>query len=401
MKVLKGKSGITVLFRPMKSGLVDFRYYVKCGATDESPAEWGYCHALEHMVFAGTEKRTWRQISRDWEKLGTYYNAHTYHDKTTYEATGLKKHWQQSYEILADMFYNCQFPEERWEDIEKGAVISEIQGCMDNQGDVLEEELYGRALGERYHSIVGGVEVIRSSKISDLTRFYDEYYHGDNIFLLVTGDLTEKQLMKAVNKYDRLRPGATKRKKFRTGFNYGSFKLIDSSAEQVHIHTLMPVVMPKLYRTRIALELGVDCMSQYLFEELREQQGLVYGASASLYWDLPGNLFLLTKTATDMARLEKTQRALKEALNSFPLNGLSAERIQNMKTAEVYSSVNAGEDIDTSATWLWDAWEEEITDEDPYKMHLHTVERLTVESIRSTTRLGIIGRKKLGKLVGS
>ncbi len=401
MKVLKGKSGITVLFRPMKTGLVDFRYYVKCGAADESPAEWGYCHALEHMVFAGTVKRTWLQINRDWEKLGTYYNAHTYHDKTTYEATGLKKHWQTSYEILADMFYNCQFPEERWEDIEKGAVISEIQGCLDDEGDVLEEELYGRALGERYHSIVGGVDVIRNATIQDLTRFYEEYYSGDNVFLVVTGDLTEKQLMKAVNKYDRLQPGKTKRKKFRTSFNYGPFKLVDAGAEQVHIYTLKPVTMPKLYRTRIALGLGVNCLSQYLFEELREKRGLVYGASASLYWDLPGNLFLQTKTATDMGRLDKTQRALREAIHSFTQDGLSAERIRNMKMSEVYSTINAGEDIDSSATWLWDAWEEEVTDEDPYKMHLRTIERLTEESIRSTTRLGVIGKNKLGKLVGS
>ncbi len=400
MKVLKGKSGITVLFRPMKTRLVDFRYYVKCGATDESPAEWGYCHALEHMVFAGTEKRTWRQINRDWEKIGTYANAHTYHDKTTYEATGLKKHWQESYEILADMFYNCQFPEERWEEIEKGAVISEIQGCLDDEEEVLEEELYEHALGTRYHSIVGGVEVIRSATIPDLTRFYEEYYHGDNIFLVVTGDLTEKQLMKAVDKYDRLRPGKTKRKKFRASFNYSPFKLVDTGAEQVHIHTLMPVVMPRLYRTRIALELGVSCMSQYLFEELREKRGLCYGSSASLYWDLPGNLFLHTKTATDMERLDKTQSALRETIRDFTQDGLSSERISNMKVSEIYSTFNDAENIDTSATWLWDAWEENLVDEDPYTMHLHTIDRLTVESIRSTTRLGVVGENKIGKLVG-
>jgi len=399
MKVLKGKSGITVLFRPMKTGLVDFKYYVKCGAADESPAEWGYCHALEHMVFSGTEKRTWLQINRDWEKLGTYYNAHTYHDKTTYEATGLKKHWQESYEILADMFYNCQFPEERWEEIEKGAVVSEIQEDLDDEGTVLEEELYGRALGERYHSIVGGVGTIRKATIQDLTRFYDEYYHGDNVFLLVTGDLTESQLMGAVNKYDRLHLGTTKRKKFRTNFNYSPFKMISSDAEQAHIHTLMPLAMPRLYRTRVALGLGVNCLSQYLFEELREKRGLCYSASASLYWDLPGNLFLQTKAATDEERLAKTQRALRDALNNFPYNGLLAERIRNMKMSEVYTTTSEAESIDTSAAWLWDAWEEETLKEDPYDLHLRTVEKLTMGSIRSTTRLHVIGKDKLGKLV--
>ncbi len=401
MRVLKGNSGVTVLFRPMKTTLVDFRYYVKCGAVDESPGEWGYSHALEHMVFAGTKKRSWLQINRAWEKLGTYYNAHTYHDKTTYEATGLKKHWRESYEILADMFYNCQFPEARWEDVEKKAVIAEIQGDMDDESGFLEEELYTRALGERYHSIVGGVDVIRKATIQDLTRFYGEYYHGDNVLLMVTGDLTEKQLMQAVNKYDRLQPGITKRKKFRANFNYNSFRLVDSGTEQSHLHTLMPLAMPRLYRTRIALGLGVGCLSQYLFEELREKNGLCYGSGASLYWDIPGNLFLHTKTDADLARLSKTQRILSKALADFSSEGLSADRIRNMKMSEIYASSSAAANIDTSASWLWDSWEEGMLKKDPYDLHVRTIEKLSVESVRSTTRLHIIGKHKLGKLVGS
>ncbi len=402
MKVLKGKSGITVLFRPMKTGLVDMHYYVKVGAIDESSAEWGYCHALEHMVFAGTEKRTWLQINRDWEKIGAYYNAHTHHDRTTYDVTCLKKHWQESYEVLADMFYNCQFPKDRWEDVEKPAVISEIEADLDDQGTVLAETLYRTGIGDSYHSIVGGLDTIRSATIDDLTSFYQEYYQGDNVYLVVTGDLTEKQLMRVVNRYDRLQTRKqVKRKQFNFKFNYGPVTVESKGAQQAYLQTLMPVDIPRTYRTRVGLCLGVACLSQYLFEELREKRGLVYGASASLYWELPDQVFLNCKTATEMGRLDKTQRAFRAALNRFPEEGLSAERINNIKRSEAFATIGEQENIDTSAGALWEAYEEEQTDMDPYKKHLRTLDRLSVESIRTTTRLHLLGKDKLGKLVGS
>lgn len=402
MKVLKGKSGITVLFRPAKTGLVDMRYLVRVGAVDESPAEWGYCHALEHMVFAGTEKRTWQEINREWEKYGTWYNAHTWHDRTTYEATSLKKYWRESYEVLADMFYNCQFPVDRWEEVEKPAVISEIKADLDDEEIVLAEALYGQGIGARYHSIVGGVDTIKSATIGDLTRFYEEYYQGNNVYLLVTGDLTEKQLMKAVDQYDRLPTrGPVKRKKFRFNFNYGPITLKDEGAQQAYLRTLMPLAMPRTFRTRTGLGLGVGCLSRYLFEELREKRGLVYGASASLYWEIPGHVFLSCRTATDMDRLDKTLRAFRDAISNFPEKGLSAERVSSIKMAEMYSTLTEQADIEESAEWLWDAYEEGQVDMDPYEKHLKTVKRLSVESIRSTTRLHVIGKAKLGKLVGS
>jgi len=402
MKVLKGKSGVTVLFRPMKTGLVDMRYYVQVGAVDESPAEWGYCHALEHMVFAGTEKRTWLEINREWEKYGTWYNAYTWHDRTIYQTTGLKKHWQESYEVLADMFYNCQFPAERWEEVEKPAVISEIEADLDDERSVLAETLYQKGIGDRYHSIVGGIDAIKSATMEDLTRFYEEYYQGDNVVLVVTGDLTEKQLMKAVDRYDRLQTRSpVKRKKFRFNFSYAPIKLVDTSIQQGYLQTLMPLAIPRTYRTRIGLGLGIGCLSQYLFEELREKRGLVYGASASLYWDIPGHLFLQCKTATDMEKVDKTQRAFREAINSFSEHGLSSERINNMKMGEIFVTIGEQEDIDASAENIWEAYTEDQTDTDLYKKHIKLMERLSVESVRSTTRLALTGKNKLGKLVGS
>jgi predicted Zn-dependent peptidase len=399
MKVLRGESGITILFRPMKTGLVDMRYLVMCGAVDESPAERGFCHALEHMVFAGTDKRSWLQINRDWEKLGTSYNAITAQDRTYYIATTLRRNWKECYEVLADMFYNCKFPTERWEDIEKPAIISEILDSLDDETSVLEEELYMHGIGDRYHPIMGDIETIKNASVSDLTNFYDRYYRGSSVLLFISGDLTEEEVLQEVNRYDRLRPSSPiRRQRFDFEFNHEDLDVIDPGIKQCYLQALLPLNVPRKYTTRTAIGVGVNCLSQFLFEELREKRGLVYGADASLYWDIPGRIFLHLQTATDKSLLEKTEAAFLEAIAKFPEEGLSGERIRNMKLLEEHVVTSDSEDLSTSADWMWDAWKEDVF-EDPYSNHAKTVESLSVDSIRETTRTHVKGVYKLGRLV--
>ena len=52
-----------------------------------------------------------------------------------------------------------------------------------------------------------------------------------------------------------------------------------------------------------------------------------------------------------------------------------------------------------SASSMWDAWEWGVCDEDPYETYARAVDRLSVETIRNTTRLYTLGKKKFGKLV--
>lgn len=399
MRVLKGKSGVTILFRPMKSGLVDVRYVVKCGAMDETrPEDEGLCHALEHMLYAGTKKRDWGKINRDWEKLGSWFNAYTFHDRTVYQTACLRRHWQTAYEVLADTMYNPTFPAERWEEIEKGIVISEIQANEDDPEFLLSEGLHIDALGKRYHPIVGNIANIRKATMSDLQSFYDRYYCGSNVFLLITGDLTEKQVLTVVNQYDRLRPQRPpKREKLDFKFSYKTFACKKQELEQRHVELLKPLNRPRTIKGQVGLILATQCLSQYLYEELREKRGLCYGAKAGLYWDIPNNLFLNIETATDEERFQKTKRALSNALREFQEIGLTKQRIRNVKMYELYSTVNDMENIEESADWLWDAWEDQVF-EDPFRHHLHTLESLSHSTIRRAAAQAFGGRMKFGKI---
>jgi len=93
---------------------------------EHEPHEEGLCHALEHMYFAGTEDRTWEDIVREFRMAGADANAWTDYQYTAYSSLVPKSHWEEALAIQSDMIYNSTFPEDRWEDVEKSAVTSEI-----------------------------------------------------------------------------------------------------------------------------------------------------------------------------------------------------------------------------------------------------------------------------------
>jgi predicted Zn-dependent peptidase len=394
MKLLYTSRGLPILFRRMDSSLVDLRYVVRCGALDEiEPSDYGACHALEHMLFAGTKKRTWRNISDSWEKLGSEYNAHTHLDKTTYEAAVLKASWKEAYEVLADVVHNPTLPEDRWEEVEKGAIISEIQGYNDSTHEVFGDEILKDALGGNIHPIIGYEKTIRKTDIKTLRKFYDKHYCGKNIVLLVTGDLSEEQLLRTVEKYDRVRETPPpERPRLSFSFNYRPFRF-ESDVEQILVVRCKPIQRPVSLRKQMCLMLGDECLSQYLFEELRELRGLCYSADSGLFWKIPQHLFLEISIGTDKDRKIKTQRALTSSLDSFMEKGLTKERIENARKRVIFGLSGASEDIIESANAMWGMYEEGIYS-DPFKAGLGILSAVNAGEVRKSFSKALEGNFK-------
>ena len=61
-------------------------FFVKTGARDETSAEAGLSHFLEHMMFKGTPTRSAVQINMDLGSLGAQANAFTSEENTVYYA---------------------------------------------------------------------------------------------------------------------------------------------------------------------------------------------------------------------------------------------------------------------------------------------------------------------------
>ena len=73
--------------------------FIKAGARNETEANNGIAHFLEHMAFKGTATRSALQIGAEIEVLGSNINAFTSHEMTCYFVTGLKSTIAQSVAI--------------------------------------------------------------------------------------------------------------------------------------------------------------------------------------------------------------------------------------------------------------------------------------------------------------
>ncbi|MBN1489932.1 MAG: insulinase family protein, partial [Phycisphaerae bacterium] len=99
-------------------------FMARTGSRDEDSPLAGVSHFLEHMCFKGTPKRTWREITIDFDEMGSHYNAFTSKDRTFYYGWVRNADIGRQLELLADMMRSTLPPDEFA--TEKNVVLEEI-----------------------------------------------------------------------------------------------------------------------------------------------------------------------------------------------------------------------------------------------------------------------------------
>src|SRR5580692_6758972 len=97
-------NGLTIITDPM-AGLESaaLGVWVGTGSRNETPAQMGISHMLEHMAFKGTATRSARQIAEEIEAVGGYLNAYTGREQTAFHARVLKADAALGLELIADI----------------------------------------------------------------------------------------------------------------------------------------------------------------------------------------------------------------------------------------------------------------------------------------------------------
>src|ERR1051325_8768947 len=75
--------------------------WVKTGSRDETPAQAGVSHFLEHLLFKGTERHSAIEISELFDGLGASVNAATGKETTHLHARFLDEHTEEGSDLLA------------------------------------------------------------------------------------------------------------------------------------------------------------------------------------------------------------------------------------------------------------------------------------------------------------
>src|ERR1035437_474694 len=196
-------NGLRVITVPMKDNpTVTVLVLVEAGSKYETKKINGISHFLEHMCFKGTTKRPKAiDISKELDALGSQYNAFTAQEYTGYYAKSDAKHFRQIFDIVSDIYLNSTFPEAEMQK-EKGVIIEEINMYEDmpqrHVQDLVMKLLYGDQPAG--WNIAGEKKNILNMKRDTFVSYKSMHYLPEATVLVVAGKVTEKDVLKEVEK---------------------------------------------------------------------------------------------------------------------------------------------------------------------------------------------------------
>ena len=274
-------NGITVIFDNIDNiSTCSLGVFVRTGSKDELPDEDGISHVLEHMMFKGTEKRNYFEISEEVDYLGASINAHTSKEETVYYINSLSEYINKSSDILFDIVTNSLFSEKELEK-EKDVIIEEIKMYEDMPDDLVFELNYRDAIkGNLGKNIIGTEESVKSFTSTKINQYYSERYTKDNIVIVISGKFDKQEIIDNIEKYfGKLKDNAIQ--KYATipfEFNVGNSKH-EKDIKQVNIcitHKGLSYMDEKRFYFDIVSNIMGGSMSSRLFQEIREEKGLAY-----------------------------------------------------------------------------------------------------------------------------
>lgn len=259
------------------------------GGADEDASNRGIAHLAEHMFFKGTNKRTAKEISLIFDKLGISNNASTSNDVTMYYATGMNEHIETIFDVYSDCFFNSIYELESLE-LEKKAVCSELEMYLDDYKDLVRMKGAEIALqGTPYQYTLGGtVESVTKLKQADLIAFRDKFYKTNRLIISVSGNISKEKVEKLIEKYilgycqEELTPVTYNVEPLAINLQK-RFNFEKRDIDQCYCLLCFKSIHqnnPKILKYRAMCVVWGDIMSSRLFCKVREEKGLVYVISA-------------------------------------------------------------------------------------------------------------------------
>jgi predicted Zn-dependent peptidase len=327
-------SGIRVVTEVVPSvRSVALGLWVRTGSRDETPAQAGVSHFLEHLLFKGTKRYSAIEIAETFDGLGAAVNAATGKESTNLYARFLDTHTEEAFDLLAEMLLGPTYPEI---DSEREVVLEEIamyeDEPQDKVHDVLDRAVFGgHPLGRR---VLGEAEVISSIPVPDIDAYHRARYTGGNIVVAAAGNIDHEAIVELTRRH--VEPPAA------PGDGAGheppqldgaQIAFQEKETEQFHIAFGGPGI-DRADERRYALTI-LDAVfggstSSRLFREVREKRGLAYavGSYTQQYVD-SGLIGLYVGTRED--NVEEACAIIGRELASIHSEGITDEELTRSK----------------------------------------------------------------------
>ncbi len=321
-------------------------FFVRTGSRDETPEVSGVTHFLEHMIFKGSERRSYLDVNRDFDRIGAHYNAFTSEETTVFYAAILPEYLPQAVDLLADILR----PSLRVADfeMEKNVIIEEI--AMYDDQPMWSAYDHAKRIYFADHplgnSILGTADSIKALKRDQMYEYFARRYVAPNITVSAAGNFDWDGLVRLVEQTcGGWGDGKVGRQGVRETPGSGKFEVMTKGkVTQEHVFLVSPgpaADSPLRYAAdTMAMVLGDDSGSRLYWALI--DPGLADSADASFH-DYEGAGSFYTSFSCEPAQTEENLRLVHEILGELQRDGVTEEELQQAKSKILSRVVRSSE----------------------------------------------------------
>lgn len=399
------KNGLTVVLEENHTAPVAaLNFLVKAGSADETDAEAGICHVIEHMLFKGTKNRQVGQIAHDVEASGGEINAYTSFDQTVYYINMATRFMDRGLDILADAVQNPTFDPTELER-EKEVILEEIRRERDSPGRWVGEILFQKAFTKHPYGrpIIGFDKTVKSFTQKTLFAFYQKWYTPQNSAFLAVGDFRSDEMLKKLERLfsddGRGNGAATQRpaepEKFQTAVEIRPDNIQSTHfAFGFHIPQMTHDDVPAL---DILSHILGGTTSSRLEQVLKEKKRLVQMIYTHAYTPKDPGL-LLVGGQLNTAKAEAAFRAFWEEIEKLKTEGPDSEELQraklNIRSHAVFEKESVGREAGKLAYFL--ATADDLEFEEKYN---GKIQNTSAEDVARAARNYLVNRNLAAALL--
>ncbi len=348
------KNGMRVVVIPNhRVPVVTHMVWYGVGAADEARGQSGIAHFLEHLMFKGSEGLAAGEFSKTIRKLGGQDNAFTSQDYTAYFQSISKEYLETVMKMESGRMRGMNPPIEDVES-ERKVILEERSQRTDNNPPAKFSEHLQTALYVNHPygiPVIGWRHEIEGLAWDKVKAFYDLYYAPNNAILVVSGDVTGKEVFALAKKhYGRLKPeDLPVRARTMSPPLSGTpvFTMRDKAVKQAQYKVLLRA--PSCHQSRkecLALSVLENILSggaaSRLYDSLVVQQKIASGAGFSYggtKWD--DGAVSLYATPVAGQSVEAMELALDKELRILVQDGVTQEEVREaisrIQAAAIYA----------------------------------------------------------------
>jgi len=361
-------NGLKVVVREdHRAPVVVSQVWYKVGSSYETPGQTGLSHALEHMMFKGSDKLGPGESSRILRDLGAEENAFTSDDYTAYYQVLARDRLGVAFELEADRMASLRLPPEEFaKEIE---VIKEERRLRTDDKPLNKAYEAFKAMAypaSGYHTpTIGWMADLQRMKVEELRHWYESWYTPNNATLVVVGDVTPEEVKTLAQRYF----GAIPQRSLPPNKLPLELATPGERLITLHVRTQLPTLIygfnvpglatakePRdVQALRLISALLDGGYSARMATRLERGQELVSSASAS-YNPFARGDSLFTITATPNVQKKKTladtEKGIWQLLDELKKTPPSAEELERVRAQVIASVVYERDSISSQATTM-------------------------------------------------